>query len=316
MKPLILVLGANPAWQKSLFFAGLHPGAVNRAERRDSYPGGKGVNFCRAAACFGKAEALLFQFAGGLNGERLRRAMDAEGIRHETVETAAETRCCITCLNRADKSMTELIEPSGKVSEAEAEELLSRLSARMPKAALFAIAGSLPDGTDLSFYERAAAIAVKAGVPVLADAVRGIAPVLALPGRIILKVNGEEFLRITGCTELREAHRAAAGRWRNAQFAVTAGAGSATFSDRIRVCRYTNPKLAVVNPLGAGDTASAVLSSCLAAGSEPAEAFRTALAAASANCLTDRAGSFLSGAMEEILPQIRCTEWFSLVSTR
>ena len=306
MKKTIFVLGANPAWQKTLHFSELRPGEVNRAARMSSYPAGKGVNFCRAATGFGVAETLLFQFAGGMEGERLRAGLEREGIRHETVVTAAETRCCVTCLDRETGKMTELIEPSGRVSEEEADELLRRLAAKIPAASLFAIAGSLPDGADLSLYEKAASIAVAAGIPVLADAVKGIAPVLDLPGRIILKVNRGEFLAITGCNGLEEAHRCAAKRWPFAGFAVTAGPDRATFADRGRGCIYTLPRLdRIVSPLGAGDTASAVLASGLLAGTDPAEAFRSALAAASANCLTERAGEFKREDWSSLLPQVR-----------
>ena len=48
----------------------------------------------------------------------------------------------------------------------------------------------------------------------------------------------------------------------------------------------------MVNPLGAGDTASAVMSGALVSGISPQESFRLALAAASANCQTPTAGEY------------------------
>jgi len=308
MKNTILVMGANPAWQKTLIFAGLHKNRVNRAHRIEAYPAGKGVNFCRAAACFGKEETLLLQFAGGSNGKRLCDALNEEEIRHETVETKAETRCCVTCLDDTDSGMTELIEPSGGIAPDEKNELLERLKAHVGNASLFAIMGSLPDGMELSLYEKAVGIAVSAGVPVLVDAVKGIVPVLELPGKIFLKVNREEFFELTGCREIRKAHSHAATRWGNVSFAVTNGAESATFSDGFRFLRYALPELSVVNPLGAGDTSSAVFASCLLTGMEPAEAFRYALAAASANCLSERAGEFRMEDCDAILSQIHIME--------
>lgn len=152
----IFVMGANPAWQKTLVFSALKTGEVNRAVSMEVYPAGKGVNVCRAAACFGTAEARLFQFAGGATGQRLCATLDELGIRHETIETRHEIRTCVTCLDRAAESMTELIEPSGAVSEAEAERFLQILKARIRKASVFVVSGSLPDGTDPSLYKRTA----------------------------------------------------------------------------------------------------------------------------------------------------------------
>lgn len=305
----IFVMGANPAWQKTLVFSALKTGEVNRAVSMEVYPAGKGVNVCRAAACFGTAEARLFQFAGGATGQRLCAALDELGIRHETIETRHETRTCVTCLDRAAESMTELIEPSGAVSEAEAERFLQILKARVREASVFVVSGSLPDGTDPSLYKRAAEIAVAAGVPVIADAVKGIAPVLELPGRIVLKVNREEFFKITGCSEIESAHRTAEKRWGNVSFAVTNGPGEATYSGDGRFFRYAVPRLEhAVSPLGAGDAATAVFASCLLDGMAEAEAFRVALSAASANCLSARAGEFDPADQRKILENLRCTD--------
>ena len=58
-KPLISVFGANPAWQKTLYFGEFRRGQVNRAEKLELYAGGKGVNFCRAAKCFGEKNHII-----------------------------------------------------------------------------------------------------------------------------------------------------------------------------------------------------------------------------------------------------------------
>ena len=61
----------------------------------------------------------------------------------------------------------------------------------------------------------------------------------------------------------------------------------------------------VISPLGCGDTASSVFTSLLLEGTLPEEAFKTALAAASANCLSADAASFDTEDMENILKQIK-----------
>ena len=43
--PVLLVLGPNPAWQKTLFFDAFRPGQVNRAHRLEEFASGKGINF-------------------------------------------------------------------------------------------------------------------------------------------------------------------------------------------------------------------------------------------------------------------------------
>ena len=188
--------------------------------------------------------------------------------------------------------MTELIGVSQAVTADEERELLTGLDASLPRADLFAVTGSLPDGSDPDLCRKAAALAVKHGLPVLIDAVTGALPVLELPGKIILKVNKEEFLRITGCSDAETAHRFAGEKYPGRIFAITDGAGKAALSDGETLWTYTLPRIDVVSPLGAGDTASAVTAALFAGGMAPEEAFRQALAAASANCLNATAGEF------------------------
>ena len=57
----ITALGPNPAWQKTLFFDRFRYGAINRAREMQTFPAGKGINFCRAAACHGRVAARLIQ---------------------------------------------------------------------------------------------------------------------------------------------------------------------------------------------------------------------------------------------------------------
>ena len=65
----IAVAGANPARQKTLIFNSFVRGEVNRAAEKEEFASGKGINFCRAARCFGAADTELFQFCGGENGK-------------------------------------------------------------------------------------------------------------------------------------------------------------------------------------------------------------------------------------------------------
>ena len=123
-RPLILVFGANPAWQKTLYFDEFRRGEVNRARALELYAGGKGVNFCRAARCRETARTRLYQFSGGANGDLHEAALKRENIDCRAVRVSHETRCCTTLLDRTGAAMTELIEPSHAVSAAEIDEMV------------------------------------------------------------------------------------------------------------------------------------------------------------------------------------------------
>lgn len=298
--PEILVLGANPAWQKTLTFPRLMPGEVNRATARDAYAAGKGVNFCRAAACHGRCRTRLFQFSGGGNGERHEAELRTEGILFHRILTTAETRCCLTCLDQATGEMTELIEPSSPVTPEEASAMAALFAEHLPAAAGAAIVGSLPDGTDPELYFRITQLAKEQGVPILFDAVSGIAPALDLAERFVLKINRRELQKLTGEEVAETALTVARRRWPEAVFVITGGPEAAWLAVENETYRCKQPPLSILSPLGAGDTCSAVLFSELLCGTPVKEAFRLALAAANANCLIPRAGNFEPETRDEI----------------
>lgn len=303
-KPEIAVFGANPSWQKTLSFEHLLPGEVNRARSADAYASGKGVNFCRAATCHGLCRTRLFQFAGGGNGRRHEAGLRAEKIPFRSIRTAAETRCCLTCLDRTAGTMTELIEPSHPVTPEEAVRMLAALDEALIRCSGVAITGSLPDGTDPGLYCEVARRSVRRGVPLLVDAVSGILPALDVAKAFLLKVNRSELLRLTGEQEILPALHKGLQRWPEAILAVTAGPDAAFLATEGVLYRYELPAIEVISPLGAGDTCSAVFLSEILCGTPPAEAFGTALAAANANCLTPKAGEFAPAERDRLRNQI------------
>ena len=301
----IVVLGPNPAWQKTLFFEHFTRGAVNRARRMEELPSGKGINFCRALKCHGGAESLLIQFCGGENGFRIDAALAAEGMAFHSVAVPGRTRCCTTCLDETEQVMTELIEPSFPAPPEAVEVLLERFGRELENASGAAFCGSLPDGTDPRLYVRAAELAAKHGVLLLIDAFRDLDAVFAASPRVVLKINREELAKLAGTGDTAAGLRRIFARFPSLKYAaITDGPGQAFAFDREKFAVYTLPALAEVsNPIGSGDTASAVLLSELCSGNDLFEGFRRALAAASANCLNSKPGHFLPEEAAKLLPE-------------
>ncbi len=304
----IAVLGPNPAWQKTLFFERFRYGEINRAVEMQQFPAGKGINFCRAAACHGRADAMLVQFTGGENGDKIRAELEQESMAVHNVRTGKPTRCCTTCLCRATQTMTEVIEPSFAADPGEIKMLLDGFEDVLDDSDAAAFCGTLPTGTDPALYPRAAQFLLEQKKPLLLDSYQNLRPVFEMNISIYLKINKEELSAMTG-EETVEAGLKKVFEYPSVRFAaITDGPGQAYASDRKRLATYAIPRLEkVVNPIGCGDTASAVLMSELLAGSDPFEAFRQALAAASANCLTAFPGSFSTTDAAAIAANIQMT---------
>ncbi len=306
----LLVVGLNPAWQKTLWIPHFAYGEVNRAEWVEAMASGKGINAARAARASG-ARPLVLQFVGGNTGEQLCADLDREGLDCLAVPVAGPTRTCTTLLDPTTQAMTELIEPAAEVTAAE----LQALRRHLPPPGEFqgvAICGTCPPGVPTDFY----AEVVASGRPhaiLLLDACREIDRALAACPTV-LKINAGELHQLTGCGEdLAAGIRQARRRWRLPVVAVTAGPAAAWLGtdQGIEALRLpTHPD--IVSPLGAGDTTAGVLLARLcqaaAAGQLPKPpwekpldsaqhavvgvCFAHALAAASASCLTARPAVF------------------------
>ena len=289
----IMVLGPNPAWQKTLFFKELIVGEVNRAYDMNSFPSGKGINFSRASSVWGKNHTMLLQFTGGSTGKLICDGLDAEGIHHTTVAVDHITRTCTTCLCQTTGEMTELIEPSNTVDDVSIGKMLDFMREHIKSCLGIALCGTLPGKTDMKLYIEAATLAETYGIPLLIDSWQNIKPVLEIAENAILKINLTELRQITGEKTPREATLAALNDFHLKAVAITDGPGNAYTASANGFHVYQLKKLDhVVNPLGSGDTVAAVFFSEYLNEAPIEEAFASGLAAASANCLTPLCGHF------------------------
>lgn len=279
----IVIMGANAARQKTLHFEKLLPGEVNRACKMSEIASGKGINFCRAAGNWGKAQGVVIQFAGGENGKFLVDSLKNENLENCTVNCSAPLRCCITCIDQTSGMTTELIEPSGAANAAECDEFVRLFNGQLPAASGVAICGSLPDGTSPELYNRIATAASNRDLPLLLDLYKNVEPLLDLP-EVTLKINREELGKLTSCGEVCAGLKKLFTQTGVKIAAITDGAGKAFASDGKILAVYTIPTLdKIANPIGCGDTASAVFFSELLNGGDFVESFKLALGCASAN---------------------------------
>ena len=303
----VLALCLNPAWQKTLLFPMLRHGEVNRALEMKQCGGGKGVNVVRVFRMLGLPIALA-GFAGGDTGAKLKGELTGSGAIPLLVDTAAATRCCTTVISQENSEVTELIEPSGAVSEAEQASLLRIIREQIPRSGAVVCSGTVPPGVTPDFYARVAEAAASASIPLVLDAVNQIAPTLQA-GVSLLKINASELRQIAKMEELSAAGAALLeGYPRLKALAVTDGPAPAWLFTREATHRLVVPRLPrIVSAIGGGDCATAILARRLSEGASPAElpfAFAEALACASASCLTDTPSLFDPADAERILSEI------------
>ena len=290
----IMVVGLNPALQKILSFDKFGLGRVNRAGALSLIPGGKAANFAKAVSSAGMG-AEIYQFAGGAAGDDYCRTLDKEGLAYFNVATRSVTRTCTTLLCGGGGS-TEVIEPSGVVLESEAKKLLASIMASMPKFKALAICGTAPPGVKAKFYASAAKCARRHGLRVLVDSCHDIAATLD-EGPEVVKVNRDELKLVSGKSSVKSGAKVLMNEYPVRVLGITDGPRNAHLlvrnepsTDDKSFSHYilSVPRLEkVVNPIGAGDTVSAVLLCSLMKGIETIESFKIALGAGCASCMNE-----------------------------
>ncbi|KAI9197435.1 Ribokinase-like protein [Polychytrium aggregatum] len=311
----VIVFGLNPAYQATLYFERFHPGKVNRANRKTNSIGGKGQNFAIACSEYGsKGEICLVHPLGGTTGAEVQKSIQELGIPQRIVPVAQATRTCTTILDAHTGDMTELIEPSGTISSAERKELESVVLEMFGSASQslrgIALCGSLPPGLDGETYTFICEHRPKEAV-VLLDAVSNVECLWR--GLVdILKINAEEAYILAGRPETKatlDLGSMLLGLFSVRAVAITDGPSKAYLfvrdpgaADAVRGYAYSIPNVQAlvhasgqtqaekpedvpINPLGAGDTCSAVFLLEFLRTKDYVQSFRRGLAAASASCL-------------------------------
>lgn len=291
---MILSAGLTPAWQQILVFDSFRYGEVNRASEVHWCASGKVFNAGIAAHHLG-GPSLTLAAVGGPPLAQIDEELSGLGVPHRLVRTKAATRVCTTILDRADGTMTELVENGRPVTEDELEAFLNAYAEEAAKAGAAVIIGSLPAGTPSSYYRR---LLERTPCPAVLDfRGEGLVALLDLKPYVV-KPNREELARTVGRSldsddDLVEAMRSL--NRRGAQWAVITQGGRPVWVSSENELYRLHPAEAeeVVNPIGCGDAMAAAVAWATREGHHIVEAVQLGIAAA-----LDNLGRLLPGRLE------------------
>jgi tagatose 6-phosphate kinase len=280
---------------------------VNRAVEVRDYASGKSLNVARVLQTLGH-EVMTTGFAGGTRGTMLLRDLDAAGIRHDFVTAPAETRQCVTVIDRAAGTATELVEESAPVEDSYWGELDQKLRVLLPQAKLWIFSGTLTPGAPQDFYARWLPLARQLGAQVIVDA-RGEPLKLAFAqGNAIFKLNRDEFAQTLGMDLSDEQRLIAAIRESTppgGKLIITHGKEAAFGTDGQQIWRVVPPKVQAISAVGSGDAFAAGLGAGLVEGRPLDEALKRAAACGAANALTPLAGHLYRADVDRLIDQAR-----------
>jgi tagatose 6-phosphate kinase len=290
---MILCIGTTPAVQRVMIFRKLVLDAVNRAATTLDGAAGKSINVAKVLQTLGE-RPVATGFLGGDRGEFLRATLKARGIEQDFVTVVARTRQCVTVIDEAGGTITELVEESPAVGAADCKKLMAIIRKHIQRCQAVVMSGTIAPGTPANLYAHCTRLARKAGALSVVDA-HGAALLEALkakPG--LVKPNRSELAATVGrdlkddaavMRPIQELCKRGAQR-----VIITAGKDPALACDGQSFWRIVGPKVKAVNPIGSGDAFTAGLVWRLLGGDDFVEACRWASAVGAANALTPMAG--------------------------
>lgn len=252
----ILTLTLNPALDLTVRLARLEPGEVNRSETLLTHAAGKGVNVAQVLADLGHYVSVG-GFLGGANPEAFDALIASRGFGDAFIRVPGETRSNIKIAEQ-DGRVTDINAPGPFVSETAQKELLKRVAVIGPEFDVVVIAGSLPRGVSLQWFQALLEELKSLGLKVALDTSGEALRAGLKTGPWLIKPNAEELAEALGCPMESIAQQAQAAQRLHAQgvehVVISHGADGVNWFSPGTALHATPPKVSVASTVGAGDS--------------------------------------------------------------
>ena len=286
----------------------LCPGGLNRVldQRRDA--GGKGVNVALACAALG-GRACCVGFLYPQGAEVFTQRLEASGVEYDFVWGEGSARTNLKVFDRSAGVVTEFNQP-GRPADAEAlAKVQDKVLARAHTGDIAVFSGSMPPGCEADLYARLIARAGENGCRCMLDA-DGEALRLGIAARpYLIKPNRAELEALCGGAVDSPARAREAAREVIAQgvsvVVVSLGEQGAAIVDRDEAYFAPPLEIKVRSSVGAGDSMVAALALGIERGRDLRALLASAVAAASAMCMTQGSQALSGADYVALLPTVR-----------
>ena len=289
---MILSVTLNPCVDHVLFVDGLKAHDANRVARAERDAGGKGVNLSRVVAELGGvtcATGLL----GGPTGDFVKHVLDLQGVHHDFVACAGETRTNFSVEDGSGQPPTSFNQRGPEITAQEWEAMLAKLDGLLKHASWVALAGSFPPGVPADAYRTIANMARERECKVMLDADLEALKLGLEAVPHFIKPNEPEASRLLGRPVDSEESALVAARELlplvdpEGFVVVSRGKDGAGLASAQELFVGISPSVVVKSTVGSGDSMVGAMLWALEEGRPLAEAFRWGLAAGAATASTD-----------------------------
>ncbi|MEX3775464.1 1-phosphofructokinase [Pseudomonas sp. MYb118] len=278
----ILTLTLNPALDLTVQLPRLEPGQVNRSDDMHTHAAGKGVNVAQVLADLGH-QVTVSGFLGEDNLQAFEGLFAKRGFVDAFIRVPGETRSNIKIAER-DGRITDINGPGPKVSEAAQQALLDRLEQIALGHDAVVVAGSLPQGISLEWFQGVVLGLKTLGLKVALDTSGDALRAALKAGPWLIKPNTEELAQVLDCEVISVAAQADAAARLHSQgiehVVISHGADGVNWFSVGAALHATPPKVSVASTVGAGDSLLAGMLHGLLSADTPEQTLRTATAIA------------------------------------
>ncbi len=298
--PRFLSVCLNPTFQRTVILNNFDVDEVNRATDSRLEIAGKGMNTTRVLHQLGADVRHLTHL--GYGKELLLELCGQEGLDIVWAPSDSAIRTCITILDTATGSITEIVEPTEAVEPLTVDAVRLLYEQELKRSDWVIISGSKAPGYPDELFAEYCDMAHHAGVTIAVD-YRGNELLASLKSQIaVVKINlvefAQTFMKDVPVSEADDlmAIDAAVEKLRElssdgCDYVITRGAREILFAHRGIVNTMAPPKIKPVNSIGSGDAFCAGLCFILANGGTLADAVREGARCGAANAVLLKPGT-------------------------
>lgn len=257
--PAIITFTINPAIDVFGVTDEIFDDSKSRCQKASSLPGGGGINVARNIHRMGSAVAAVFP-SGGLNGELLKKLIQADGTPFKAVDIVDETRQNFAITETKRDIMHHFVFPGPVLTESEYNACLKALFSFHPAPKYMVLSGSIPTGMPNDFYKKITIQAKEQGIKVILDTSGPALSESLFTGAYLAKLNRREFASLgydehVSVEELQKQMKTLVNRDAVDVLIVTLNRGGAVLVSKCGESLFFDaPKVHIVSHVGAGDS--------------------------------------------------------------
>lgn len=306
----LLIVGANPAWQRVVSARNVRLGDVLRVRTEADGPAGKGFNCAQAVFHLGGRPLLI----GGCGpGETVwERALQEAGVECASFPLEGPIRTALTLQDTTTGQCTEIVEEGPAASPGSDMLLELLLEQYLPRASTLAVCGSFPGNLSTESVIKSW---TRNPIPLVVDSLPMAKNLDSKPPpvRVLVKLNLSEWKTLLGDAPPETLLELAQLRWPTVEVVATLGPdGCIARTAQGRIIRRRPaalPSDQPLHPIGAGDAFTAGLAKVVALQGTLEEGIIEGLSLARASCLHPLPGRFHPGDLRRMRAELAETAW-------